>query len=218
MKEHPLTDACPARAHGLELRAVCSECDGTPECGRVAVARGELVYVEDDRGDTIYVVVAGVLRETRSMHDGHCQGIRLVRPGQIAGSEALLGSPYQCSLEAVTAARLCKISVREVFDTLHQPSKQGWIVAKTLAAELMELRQQVLLVGPMSAEERVLATLRSLTADTAPGAWTRLALTRQEIADLLGLAQATVSRVVQRFARRGLVEVKGRWLRFSDDG
>ena len=52
-----------------------------------------------------------------------------------------------------------------------------------------------------------------LIGEVPAGTWVTLPLTRKELGELLGLALATVSRTIQRLARAGLLEVRGRRVR-----
>jgi CRP/FNR family transcriptional regulator len=206
-------EICPMRQQGVQMRDSCAACGGRPEQGQLKLGRGDLLYLEGDAADHVFLLIEGYLRESRSTADGRVQGIRLIRPGEIAGTEGFAQGEYQCSVDAVTEVRACKVNIRAAEERVHARPDQGWAIAQVLARELMSLRDQVLMVGLMTAEERVRAVIESLTRHARSGTWTKLPLTRQEIAGLLGLTQATVSRVFQRLARAHAIEVKGRWVR-----
>lgn len=158
-------------------------------------------------------MVEGYVRESCTLEDGRTLGIRLVRPGELVGMEAFAFEPYQCTAEALTPARISKIPVADVERTLLNTPAQGVILSRALGREAIELRESMMMVGSMTAEERVRAVLDRLIDSTPRGTWTRLPLSRQEMAELLGLALGTVSRTLQRLARQGLFEVSGRMIR-----
>ncbi len=213
-----LSGPCPLADVGLVLRDDCSRCAPT-EAGEpegTPLARGEILYLEGDEARCLFLVVSGLLREARVQEDGRSQGIRLVRPGELCGAEAFTRDAYQCSVDAVTDARVCRVPIDTVRAVAATSPEQALTLIETLAREVQALRDQVVLLGSLTAEERVRTFLRILTADTEPGAWTRLPLTRAELAVLAGLTQATVSRVFQRLARRGELSVRGRWVRVDN--
>lgn len=169
--------------------------------------------MEQELGEHVFGVVDGYLRESRTMEDGRTLGIRLVRPGELLGTEAFAYAPYQCTAEALTPAHVCKITVREAESTLLRRPDQGVLLSRMLGREAISLRDNLLLVGSMSAEERVRAVVMRLLEGAPKGVWVRLPLSRQELAELLGLALGTVSRTVQRLARQGELEISGRMIR-----
>ncbi|MFZ4578056.1 MAG: Crp/Fnr family transcriptional regulator [Myxococcota bacterium] len=202
---------CPVCEKKIHLRPSCSTCNGRP-ANQLNIQRHSTLYLEGDVADAVFTAVDGFLQETRALPDGRTQGIRLIKPGDLIGTEALSHGVYQGTVEAVTHARVCRVPVQAVLDRIRGTPEQGVAVVKALSEEATSLRRSVLLVGAMTAEERVRALLLDLTDRAEPGSWTRLPITRQELADLVGLAPATVSRVVQRLARAGLVTVRGRWI------
>lgn len=205
--------ACPVRERGLELRSACDGCEGRPGAGQRILERHAVLYLEGDRGDSVFGVVEGYVRESRTLEDGRTLGIRLVRPGDLVGTEAFAFEPYQCTAETLTPARICRIPVPDVERTLLRTPAQGVLLSRALGREAIELRESMMMVGSMTAEERVRVVLERLLESTPRGKWTRLPLSRQEMAELLGLALGTVSRTVQRLAREGRFEVSGRMIR-----
>lgn len=206
--------ACLLQKRGLELRPECQSCTGDPVAGIASLAPREILYLEGDRGTALYGVLQGILRETRSSEDGRMIGLRVIQPGDLVGTEALLGEPYQCSVEALTPARLCRAQATELESVLASRPGQGLAFGKALVKEAETLRDAITMLGAMSAEERIVAALRQLTRGVPQGTWVRLPLSRQALAELLGLALGTVSRTIQRLDREGVLEVRGRSVRF----
>ncbi len=204
---------CPIRRSGLQLRRSCEDCQGRPQSGQSTITKGSLLYLERSQSDVVYVLVEGFIRETRTLADGRTQGIRLACPGDLIGSEAFANLPYQCTAEALTDGRVCKIRCSEV-EALHaEQPEQGMELTAAMGREAAGLRDAVLLVGSMTAEERVKSILDRLLTSVEPGEWLRLPLSRIELAELVGLVPETVSRCIQRFARAGHIEVSGRRIR-----
>lgn len=195
------------------LRHACDGCQGRPRTGQRTLPPGSLLYIERDPAEAIYGLIEGFMRETRTLADGRTQGIRLVCPGELLGTEALAERPYQCTAEALTEVRVCRVEKAELAALHASHPEQGLELVAALGREAADLRDAVLLVGSMTAEERTKALLDRLLAAVPRGEWLRLPLSRAEIAELLGLAPETVSRFVHRLAREGHFEVRGRRVR-----
>lgn len=171
-----------------------------------------MLHLQGDAATAVFLVIEGTLIETSSTEDGRTQGIRLLQPGDLTGAEAMISDQYQCSVEALTPARVCRVPVSEAEARLEGTSSQGVALCRALTGELMDLRQRIMTVGPMPAQERVEAVLRKLAGDG--GEWVRLPLNRRELGELLALTQETVSRCVQRLKRAGVLQTQGRRIRF----
>ncbi|MBI2374048.1 MAG: Crp/Fnr family transcriptional regulator [Deltaproteobacteria bacterium] len=206
---HVLT--CPVRASGIEPRKACESCGGRPPSAQIVVEKRTVLYLEGDEARNTYAVVEGYLKESCTLVDGRAQGIRLVRPGDLIGLECLVGAPLQTTVEAVTKARVCVVSRAEVEATIRREPAQGLAISREISRQLVEVKTSMVRLGAMTAEERI----ESILKDLAPsrGSWVELPLSRQEIADLLGLALGTVSRGAQRMAREGRFEIRGRHIR-----
>lgn len=209
--------ACPVQEIGLELRAQCDGCTGLPINGQSRLERRGVLYAEDDAARYVYAVVEGYLRETRLTSDGRLQGVRVVGPGDVVGTEGIVRDTYQSGVEAVTSARVCRIAIDAVRERMMEQPSLAMAMTELLCRQSISLRQSIVMLGSLSAEERVLALLDDLTKHAADGAWVELPFTRQELGDFLGLALATVSRAIHRLARRGMLDVKGRRIRLERD-
>jgi CRP/FNR family transcriptional regulator len=198
---------------GIALRDFCADCDGLPPCGQRKLEPKGVLYLAGDPASHVFTVVEGYLKESRTTEDGRILGIRIVIAGDLVGTEALAASDYQCTVEALTPSRVCAVSLDEVHRAMLERPEQGVAVATALSQEMRGLRDSMLLLSSMSAEERVRTALERLLGDAPVGAWIRLPLSRQELGDLLGLALATVSRTVRALERDGCYEVSGRRIR-----
>ncbi len=204
--------ACPVRSHGLEPRRLCETCNGHPPSSQLTLQKRDVLYLEGDEARSTFAVVEGYLKESCTLVDGRAQGIRLVRPGDLIGLEALVGAPLQSTVESVTRSRVCVVTRTEVESTIRRDPRQGLAITREVSRQLVEVKAAMVRLGAMTAEERIESILRDLAP--SKGAWVELPLSRQEIADLLGLALGTVSRETQRMAREGRFEVRGRRIRF----
>jgi CRP/FNR family transcriptional regulator len=191
----------------------CPVCSGGDPAREVRLGRREILHTEGEAADAMYAVQQGFLRETRETPSGKLQAVRLVFPGDIVGTEALVRAEYQSNVEAVTASRLCRLPIDLVRDTVLRESSRALALSEALCRHEIALRDSTLLLGSMTAEERVMSFIHRVTSGTVPGCWTDLPLTRQDLGDFLGLALGTVSRTLHRLARAGALEVDGRRVR-----
>lgn len=204
--------SCPVKDRGIQLRSTCDDCEGRPPHGQLTLSPGTPLCLEEEPAEHVYAVVDGFLRETRTLPDGRAQALRLIEPGELAGAEALGAPRYHATVEAATTAVVCRVPVAAALETVRTRSEQAVALMGELVGELGAVRESLVWVGSLSAEDRVLAALTKLSRGTPRGSFFRLPVSRRELSELLGLAYETVSRAVQSLARRGVIQVRGRWI------
>lgn len=173
----------------------------------VGLGGGDLLFSESDFAHSVYTVISGMLRLSKSLPDGRRQVVGFCFPGDFLG----LSMTDRCGLTAtaVERVRLCALPRREFVRLLRaSPALLARLHGFT-TYELELAREQLLLLGRQTAEERVASFLLSMRER-----WRRLGqdeavvplpMTRKDIGDYLGLTVETVSRVLGRFARTGRI-------------
>lgn len=208
---------CPVTDRGLHLRAACLACHGAPTNGQRQLVRGDVLFMQGDPADKLYAVASGWLREYVLNPDGGHGGSRIVHAGQIVGLEALrggAGAVYGVTVDALRPASVCALPAAGVRSWLRVRPDDALALAIATAEDLAEVRHQMLVNATLPAEDRVLALVRDLVGDQGKGEqWVRLPATREQLGDVLGLTLETVSRMMQRLAGKGILEVRGSHVR-----
>jgi len=215
---------CPIRN-----RAICSQA-GTDELEILNsvkhyrnFAPGQEIVAAGEMTSTIGSVVEGVVSLSKTMLDGRRQMVGLMFPSDFIGRPKSPVAPYDAV--AVTPVRLCLFS-RPQFERLlrEAPSIEQRLLEITLD-ELDAARDWMLLLGRKTAREKIATFLsilarRSAALAAAPrvdGLTFELPLTREAIADYLGLTIETVSRQITALRKAGVIEmVDSRHIRVPD--
>lgn len=172
---------------------------GEAHASNMRIAAHVTVLHEGDPARRIMEVVDGAVMLTKLLPDGRRQVVELLGPGDVFGLASC--DAYACSAETLTAATI----------TTHDRSaleRDPILAARLLRrfeAQLCAMHSHALVLGRMSALERVAFFLMRLMPEGVVGGTLRLSMTRQEIADFLGLTLETVSRAFSELKRRGLV-------------
>jgi CRP-like cAMP-binding protein len=167
-------------------------------------ARNAEVYGENEPADYLYKVVSGAVRTYKVLVDGRRQVGGFYLPGDIFGLET--GSEHSLSAEAITESRILVIKRSAVVALAardNEVARQMW----ALTARELERIQAHMLLLIKSAQERVAGFLLEM-ADRVPGASVvELPMSRQDIADYLGLTIETVSRTLTCLEKSAAIEV-----------
>lgn len=172
---------------------------------------GESIFRTGDRFGAIFAVRSGTVKTRLVDLEGREQVLDFHLPGELIGLNAIHPEMYPCDAIALDTVEVCRFS----FPAL-----------ATLATRIPQIQQELFRrlskgIGDASvrnqessADERLAAFLLELSARYAARGFAthslRLSMSRSDIANYLGLAAETVSRVLRRFQDRGLLDVDGR--------
>lgn len=171
-----------------------------------------MIFLEGDQLESIFRVVDGTVMLYKLLPDGRRQVVELLGAGDIFGFSPL--PVRDCSAETLAPTR-CTAFDR---DAVERSPALMRMLSSQLYSQLCTLHEHVMLLGRKSAMERIASFLMRCVpgrgGHDCPGpgagddhATVRLAMTRQEIADYLGLTIETVSRSLTKLKRRGMVSI-----------
>ncbi len=237
----PLTPArSRAAAPAARAASACSSCSLRSVClpqdldggdldrfGQVAsqkrrIARGAALYRSGDVFDTLYAVRSGAFKSVGvSLHgDEKVTGFHL--PGEILGLDAINGGRHDYDAVALEDSEVCVIPYAPLEQlALTVPPLQRHLF-KALSGDISRDHGLMLLLGGMTAEQRLAAFLLSLSRRYRRLGFSAssfvLRMTREEIGSYLGLTLETVSRLLSRFQHEGLIAVQQRDVEFRNAG
>jgi CRP/FNR family transcriptional regulator, nitrogen fixation regulation protein len=165
------------------------------------------IYGENEPADYLYKIVSGTVRTYKVLLDGRRQIGAFHLPGDIFGFET--GDEHTFSAEAITN---CKIIVIKRSAVMALAARDNEVAREMRALTARELQrvQEHSLVLIKSAEERVAGFLLEMAGRVPAGATVELPMSRQDIADYLGLTIETVSRTLKVLEDAAAIEVARR--------
>ena len=177
----------------------------------------EVLFHEGDPAAFLFALRSGQLKLTSSMPDGRQQILRIAVAGQLLGIETLKGQRYPFTAEALTDVAACKISHDDLRQILETSPAIALRVIEALSQELDQAESLIRDLGLKNAPEKVSSFLLSLIPQRGdPGAELPLRLSRREIAEMLGLTEETVSRVMADFVRKKIIGSGKGYIRVLD--
>jgi CRP/FNR family transcriptional regulator, anaerobic regulatory protein len=166
-------------------------------------AAGEALFWEGDEAGQIFDVLEGVVRVYRIMSDGRRAIMGFIHPGEVLGVS--FRNRRLFTAEAVTEVKVRRFARGRFFAMINEsPALRPQLFA-ILCDEMSAAQDQMLLLGRKTAEERVVSFLLAIHRKSAVGAEIELPMSRQDMADYLGLTIETVSRMMTSLSRRGWI-------------
>ncbi|HSF95250.1 MAG TPA: Crp/Fnr family transcriptional regulator [Thermohalobaculum sp.] len=203
----------------IRHRAVCSY-SGPDELAKLDAVKfyrnfapGQEIVAAGEETDFLGSVVDGVVALSKTMPDGRRQTVGLMFPSDFVGRPMRPIAPYDAV--AVSPVRLC-LFARSRFERIlrESPTLEKRLLEMTLD-ELDAARDWMLLLGRKTAQEKIGTFLVILARRAAAlsfqepgdGLVFDLPLTREAIADYLGLTIETVSRQITGLRKAGVIEL-----------
>ncbi|WP_404368651.1 fumarate/nitrate reduction transcriptional regulator Fnr [Marinobacter sp.] len=227
-----------ARSHPSALKASCHSCSLSELCLPIAVgasdidrlediiqqgrsfSRGETVFKQSERARSCFAVRSGAIKTSVVNHSGEEQVTGFFLPGEIMGLDSISDDRYACSAFVLERTSVCELPISHLEELSRKlPSLQHHFFS-LMSSEIRHSQQHAMLLSRNTAEERIASLLLSLSSrferrKLSPTRFT-LPMARNDIANFLGLAVETVSRVMTRFQGQGLIQAKGREIELLD--
>lgn len=192
----PMPWDAPEERDGLQLTGVT-----------VRAAAGHQIYAEDDEARYFYKVASGVVRTCRFLSDGRRQIDSFHRVGDVFGFEA--GADHSMTAEAVTECTVVAYRRGGLETMVSQDDRLGqWFFAHAMTS-MASAREHSLLLGRGNAAQKLAAFLLEAADRDGDSGTIDLMMSRQDIADYLGLTIETVSRTLSRLERDGVIGLPG---------
>ncbi len=205
---------CPIRH-----RAVCARCDDD-ELSRLENMKsyktfdaGEIIFWRGQPLDYVASLVDGVASLSKTLEDGRTQIVGLMLPSDFIGRPGRVEVDFDVT--ATTKVTLCRFErkpfERLVDDTPHVAQR----LMELALDELDAARDWMVLLGRKTAREKIATFInmlvqRSLTDTNGNTLVVDLPMTRDQIANYIGLTLETVSRQFNSLKKEGVIGLSGR--------
>ncbi|MFK7876237.1 MAG: transcriptional regulator FnrL [Paracoccaceae bacterium] len=207
-------DQCPIRH-----RAVCSRCDGDELAMLEAMksyrsyAAGEAIAWRGAPLEFVASVVSGVASLSKTLEDGRTQMVGLLLPSDFIGRPGRRHVEFDVT--ATTDVTLCRFERVKFEKMIDETPHVAQRLMELALDELDAARDWMILLGRKSAREKIatfidLLTRRGVLDGTGALMTLDLPMTRDQIANFLGLTLETVSRQLNAMKKDGIISFSGR--------
>ena len=223
--------------YGLEIVERCATCEqqaGSFFCNLPAEAlraldgvkfaafypKGALLFVEGQPARGVYLLCAGRVKLAATSADARVIITRIVERGEILGlCAALSGAPYEVTAETLEPCQVTYVRREDFQRLLAAHGEAALRAAEQLARNYRAALEQVRTLGLTHTSAAKLARFlleRSARPDGHHAERLRLALTHEEIGQLIGASRETVTRLFSAFKHEQLIQVRGATLLLHD--
>jgi CRP/FNR family transcriptional regulator, cyclic AMP receptor protein len=175
---------------------------------------GAMVFLEGQTARGVYVLCQGRAKLTTTNADGKSMILKIAEPGTILGLHACIsGKPYEVTVETLQPAQLAFVRREDFLRFLNQHPDACLQAAQHLARDCQSAYEVIRSIGlSHSVSEKLARLLLQWSTDARVVDGTirlKLALTHEEMAQLIGTSRETVTRTLSEFKKQRVLEVNG---------
>ena len=161
---------------------------------------------------SVYAIRSGSFKTYLTNPDGTEQIVGFSLPGELLGMDAISNDKHTCTAKALETSSVCEIPferlemlARDIPNLQHQ-------LLRLMSKEIQQDQNLVLLLAQMPAETRLASFLLGMSERLNQRGYAanefNLSMSRGDIANLLGMAVETISRLLSHFQENGLLNVE----------
>lgn len=182
--------------------------------------KGQHLYREGDQFESVYAVRSGSVKSYKTTDDGREQVTGFYFPGEILGMDGISTNTHASSAMTLETSAVCEIPFPSLEKlSILMPRLQSHFF-RLMSREITEDQVLITLLSKNSADERVAALLLNISARCArrrlSATQFRLPMSRVDIGNYLGLTVETVSRILSRMQKMGILRVDNKEIEILD--
>ncbi len=183
--------------------------------------RNEVIFHQDDPGDSLHVVASGAVKIVLPSSEGDEAIIATLQPGDFFGELALLdGAPHSATATAVEAVETLSLARAPFHELLDADRGLRVALLAGLAAELRRLTRHVEELHFLDLAGRLAMRLVRLAHDRDPSAEGQVHLdwpfTQSDLAAMIGGTRQSVNKLLSRLVDDGLLRIEHDTLVITD--
>lgn len=200
--------------------------DGLPvaqlqELVKIAVsrpmARGDILFSEGQKAEGFYVVLSGRIKIYKVSMEGKEQILHIFGQGEVFGEVPVFaGGNYPAHAETIEKGRVLFFSRNDFIALIKNDPTPALNMLSILSLRLRRFTHMVEDLSLKEVPSRLAAYLLYLIEHNPAGNTLELEITKGQLAALLGTIPETLSRILSRMNRQGIIQMDGRNIRVLD--
>lgn len=180
----------------------------------------EFLFHSGDAMSSVYAVRSGMVKTLITTEGGAEQITGFHLPGELVGLDGFGCDEHLCNAVALGTTTVCELKVDSFEWACENINGLRSQLLRMIGKELNYEQGMLMALGQMKADERLATTLLSLSGRYKQRGFSalefNLSMPRHDLANYLGLAPETLSRIFSKMHEEGVLDVRGRDLRILD--
>ncbi|MES9924036.1 MAG: helix-turn-helix domain-containing protein [Candidatus Thiodiazotropha endolucinida] len=183
---------------------------------RQSVKKGEMLFGAEQLFKAVYAVKSGSFKAMIPDLNRQERVVGFYLPGDLIGIEGMANQHYSYSVRALEAGSVCVLDIGRLTESGRPTEAIQRALIDMLGREVALNHSQTASLIRQNADQRLAAFILALALRTSlrglGGDRLYLGMSRSDMASYLGLARETVSRVLTRFQKEGLIQLRNQSL------
>jgi CRP/FNR family transcriptional regulator len=204
--------------HGLEAQEL-DTLDGIIH-HKPQIDRNSVLFHNGTPLKALYAVRSGSFKTYRSTSDGSEQITGFYFPGELLGLDGFGDNAHRCTAQALESSSVCSLPIQDFENLCCQIGGLRRQLMHLIGSEINQDHEILMTLGQMKGEERLAAFLSNLSLRLQKRGFSasefNLSMPRHDLANYLGLAVETLSRMFSRMQDEGILSVNRRNIHILD--
>ena len=180
------------------------------------IQKGQTLFKAGDELKSLYAIRSGTIKSYTITEQGDEQITGFHLAGDLVGFDAIGTGHHPSFAQALETSMVCEIPFETLDDLSGKMHSLRQQMMRLMSGEIKGDQDMILLLSKKNAEERLAAFIYNLSRRFAERGFSprefRLTMTRGDIGNYLGLTVETISRLLGRFQKSGMLAVKGKYI------
>jgi len=174
--------------------------------------KGSIIFMEGDPGVAFYYIISGKVKLYTTSCDGREHIINIFGDGCVFGEATLLtGIDYPATAETLEDSKIGVLKNNDLENLIKEDTSLALEIIKVLSRRLIMASRVIRNMAFKDTAQRTAAALFELSqnhgVNTHDGIELNLEITRQELADVVGASRESISRVLSRLKKNGIIDI-----------
>jgi CRP/FNR family transcriptional regulator len=182
--------------------------------------RGQHLFSPGDRLHFIYIVHSGSFKTYITNRNGDLQITGFYFQGDVLDLNISNHETKNYGADALETSTVCKIPLTEFENMVSQYPALFNAFLKIMSREIILKQRMILVLSKMTAEQKAADFLIHMSTGSKSRGYSsvvfNLSMSRTDIANYLGLASETVSRIFKSFQNKGIISVERHQISIND--
>ena len=185
------------------------------------IKKGENLMTEGNAINGLYCIKDGKCKLTKLNTNGKEQIIKFIKGGDILGHRSILSEePVGLNVVALEDMHVCFIPKGDIMEAIKENSHFSLSLMKNISHQLNEANNSISQMAQKPVKDRLADTLLRLEDifGLDKEGCIDVALTREEIANIIGTATESAIRLLSNFKKEGVIDLIGKRIKVLNKG
>lgn len=183
--------------------------------------KGEVILLEEDTGNNLYLIKSGRVKVTRINSDGDEVILTMLGEGEFFGEMAIFGGVTRsANVSALEKSEVLILTRQDFLSLLKKHPDISIYLLEEMASRLRKSDQLIKDLSLSNAEHKIAMSIVRLSEELGKIKQGQVEIEdfpyQKDIANMAGTSRETVSRTLKKFEKKGYIEKKGRKLIIFD--